>query len=204
MKRLVNTGNCYYLYMSIYQDRSIDWSNRSVEQRRISRSICVESPMCTSDEFVKFDDFDVKLSVHTKWLDGFKISLISTYDYLSLNCPFSYKYMCIFLFYKFTTSNLPILHFIQHMSQINWSNSIWSFSLNVFSEFKDQDATTVPERHMWETRILNWAQFILRWFIRSPEFTEFRECNESSAPFEKTLLSSIYISRHLVAFNTVY
>ena len=72
------------------------------------------------------------------------------------------------------------------------------FSLNVFTEFaefsdknichyskrawtchpatscvRDQDATPVPARHMWETRSLNWAQFRLQWFIRFPEFNEF-------------------------------
>ena len=75
---------------------------------------------------------------------------------------------------------------------------IIEFSLNVFIEFaefsdknichyskraqtchpvtscvRDQDATTVPARHMWETVSLNWAQFMLQWFIRFPEFSEF-------------------------------
>ena len=49
---------------------------------------------------------------------------------------------------------------------------------------KDQDATTAPaRRNMWETESLNWALFMLQWFIR---FTEF---NEISAPFRKTILS---------------
>ena len=47
-----------------------------------------------------------------------------------------------------------------------------------------KDATTAPSRHMWETRSLNWFQFMLQWFIRFPGFTEF---NESSAPFRKKL-----------------
>ena len=38
---------------------------------------------------------------------------------------------------------------------------------------RNQDATTVPSRHMWETGSLNWAQFMLQWFIRFPEFSEF-------------------------------
>ena len=38
---------------------------------------------------------------------------------------------------------------------------------------RDQDATTVPARHMWETGSLNWAQLMLQWFIRFPEFSEF-------------------------------
>ena len=66
------------------------------------------------------------------------------------------------------------------------------FSLNVFTEFSDknichyskrartchpatscarnQDTTT---RHIWETGSLNWAQLMLQWFIRFPEFAEF-------------------------------
>ena len=38
---------------------------------------------------------------------------------------------------------------------------------------RDQDATTVPARDMWDTISLNWAQFMLQWFIRFPEFVEF-------------------------------
>ena len=45
----------------------------------------------------------------------------------------------------------------------------------------DQDATTAPVRHMWETRSLNWAQFMLQWFIT--------ESSESSAWFRKTALA---------------
>ena len=73
----------------------------------------------------------------------------------------------------------------------------FEFSLNVFTEFsdkkichhskrtwtchpatscvRDQDATTVPARHMWETGSLNWVLFMLQWFIRFPEFAEFSE-----------------------------
>ena len=40
---------------------------------------------------------------------------------------------------------------------------------------RDQDATTVSARHMWETGSLNWAQFMLQCSIRFPEFTEFSE-----------------------------
>ena len=65
---------------------------------------------------------------------------------------------------------------------------IYEFSLNVFAEFsdknichyskrvqtchpatscvRDHDATTAPARHMWETGSLNWALFILQWFIK--------------------------------------
>ena len=47
---------------------------------------------------------------------------------------------------------------------------------------RDQHATTAPARHMWEIGSLNWAQFMLQWFISFSEFTEF---SESSAPFRK-------------------
>ena len=50
---------------------------------------------------------------------------------------------------------------------------------------RDQDATTVPARYMSGTVSLNWAQFMLQWFIRFPEFNEITEFNESSAPFRK-------------------
>ena len=31
------------------------------------------------------------------------------------------------------------------------------------SYVRDQNATTVPARHMWETGSLNWAKFMLQW-----------------------------------------
>ena len=37
------------------------------------------------------------------------------------------------------------------------------------SSARDQDATTAPVRHMWETGSLNWLRFILQWFITCPE-----------------------------------
>ena len=56
---------------------------------------------------------------------------------------------------------------------------------------RDQVATTVPARHVWETGSLNWAQFMLQWFIRFPEFAEFND--ESSAPFRKTPMWLVYV-----------
>ena len=50
---------------------------------------------------------------------------------------------------------------------------------------RDQDDTTAPARHMWETWSFNWDQLMLRWFIRFIEFAEITEFNESSAPFRK-------------------
>ena len=50
---------------------------------------------------------------------------------------------------------------------------------------RDQNATTAPARHMWDTGSLNWAQFMLQWFIRFNKFAECTEFNESSAPFRK-------------------
>ena len=40
---------------------------------------------------------------------------------------------------------------------------------------REQDVTTAPARHMWETGPLNWLQFMLHWFIRFSEFAEFTE-----------------------------
>ena len=50
---------------------------------------------------------------------------------------------------------------------------------------RDQDAITVPPRHMWDTGSLNWPKFMLKWFIRFSEFAEFTVFNESSTPFKK-------------------
>ena len=37
---------------------------------------------------------------------------------------------------------------------------------------RDQDATTVSATHIGEAGSLNWAQFMLQWFVRFPEFNE--------------------------------
>ena len=39
----------------------------------------------------------------------------------------------------------------------------------------NQDATTAPARHMWDTESLNWSQFMFQWFMRFPEFAEISE-----------------------------
>ena len=52
---------------------------------------------------------------------------------------------------------------------------------------RGQDVTTATVRHMCETGSLNWAKFILHWFIRFAEFAEF---NEGFAPFRKNSNSS--------------
>ena len=57
----------------------------------------------------------------------------------------------------------------------------------VTSCVRGQDATTATARHMWEAGSLNWAQFMLQWFMRFPEFADF---NKSSAPFRKNSESS--------------
>ena len=68
----------------------------------------------------------------------------------------------------------------------------------VTSCIRDQDATTDPARHMWETGSSSWAQLILQWFIRFPEFSEF---NESSVPFRKN--SIVYFNfRQLLSSYT--
>ena len=48
---------------------------------------------------------------------------------------------------------------------------------------RDQNTARVSARHTWETGSLNWAQFMLEWFIGFPEF------NESSVPFKKNSIT---------------
>ena len=70
---------------------------------------------------------------------------------------------------------------------------------------RGQHATTVPERHMWETESLNWAQFMLQSFISFPEFAEFSEnyasfrknsivysCCTSAPPYPVNWLDVVY------------
>ena len=63
---------------------------------------------------------------------------------------------------------------------------------------RDQDATTVPERHIWETESLNRAKFILQRFIRFPEFAEFTGFNESSAPFRKKIVTEVFVKAEVL------
>ena len=92
----------------------------------------------------------------------------------------------------------------------------WSFSLMFFTEFsdkkllslkglepatscgRDQYATTVPARHMWEAGSLNWVQFMPQWFIRFPEFAKF---NESSDPLRKNSIGRVNIQSTLAWFT---
>ena len=60
---------------------------------------------------------------------------------------------------------------------------------------REQDVTTVPSRHMWETGSLNWSWFMIQRFIKFPEFAEF---SESSAPFRK---NSMVTDRVFVMLN---
>ena len=78
---------------------------------------------------------------------------------------------------------LNVFHWIQ---QIQWQK-IYDIKRTrtchpATSCVRDQNASTVPARHMWEIGSLNWAEFMLQWFINFSEFTEF---SESSAPFRK-------------------
>ena len=47
---------------------------------------------------------------------------------------------------------------------------------------KDRDVSTAPARRKQQRESLDWPQFMIRWFIRFPEFTEF---NKISTPFRK-------------------
>ena len=60
---------------------------------------------------------------------------------------------------------------------------------------RNQDVTTMPTRHTWETGSLNWAQLMLQWFIRFSEFAEITEFNESSTAFSG---NSIHIFKQVI------
>ena len=93
-----------------------------------------------------------------------------------------------------------------NVHRIQWQNYL---SLKGFepatSCIRDQDATTAPARHMWKTVSLNWAQFMLQWFIKFPEFTEITEFNESSAPFRKNSLWRLSVTlRTVLLLGTLF
>ena len=78
---------------------------------------------------------------------------------------------------------------LQWIQRIQWQKCLSVKGLvPATSCVRDQDATTVPERHMWETGSLNWPQFMFQWFIRLPDCVQFTEFNESSAPFRKNTI----------------
>ena len=76
-------------------------------------------------------------------------------------------------------TKIQTLDFFLNVSWIRWIQWQKIFVIRVkglepaTSCVRDQDATTLPARHMWETAFLNWTQFKLQWFIRFPEFAEF-------------------------------
>ena len=76
--------------------------------------------------------------------------------------------------------------FFLNMSTELWQKYLWLKVLEPATSCgRDQDGATAPTRRMWEAGFLNWSRFMLRLFIRSPEFAEFTEFNESSAPLRK-------------------
>ena len=108
----------------------------------------------------------------------------------------------------FYTSRGPFAHLRENPIRVFPKCFHWSeFSDKIFvitvkglepatSCVRDQDATTAPARHMWEIGSLNWAQFMIQWFISFPEFAEFTEFNESSAPFRKNSIMLASSRRH--------
>ena len=116
---------------------------------------------------------------------------------------------------KTTTRNVPTIPmYIHNFFHVPPRKVTIEFFLHVFTEFtklsdknicnynkrawtchpatscvRDQDATTAPATHMWETGYLKWQQFtlwMLWWFIRFPEFAEFPFHLEKT-PFHRTL-----------------
>ena len=63
---------------------------------------------------------------------------------------------------------------------------------NIF-HYNKKEIRMLPQhqQHMWGTGSLNWAQFMLQWFIRFPDFAEFIEFNERAASFRKTPLTQM-------------
>ena len=57
---------------------------------------------------------------------------------------------------------LNVFHWIQ---RIQWQKKLFTVKglEPATSCVRDQDATTAPARHMWETGSLNWVQFMLQW-----------------------------------------
>ena len=65
---------------------------------------------------------------------------------------------------------------------LNSANSVKAFREN----------SNVPQRHSKQRRSLNWTQFMLQWFLRFSEFTDF---SESFAPFrENPIVIALFIA----------
>ena len=62
---------------------------------------------------------------------------------------------------------------------------------------RDHDTTRAIARHIWEIRSLNWAQFMLQWFIRFREFSEFLFYLSDS-------LKSMNLMKALLHFNKYF
>ena len=83
------------------------------------------------------------------------------------------------------------------IQRIQWQKYLSSKELKLATScVRDQD---VAARHIWETGSLNWAQFMLQWFIRFPEFAEFSESSvprRNNSVFQMVLYKqSIYLTR---------
>ena len=76
--------------------------------------------------------------------------------------------------FKYNRVQLSFLKCFLDFTEFGDKNICHSFK-PATSYVRDQDATTVRARHMWETRSLNWHQLMLQWFIRFPKFAEFIE-----------------------------
>ena len=126
-------------------------------------------------------------------------------------CVENFVFLWVVLFILIQAGPLSVLvwDFLNVNSHgIAISRWVWTltleFFLNVFTELdrkiyvikRNQDATTVPARHMWEKGSLNWAQFTLQWFIIFPEFTEF---TKFLIHLGKTPMSADY--SHLIFFT---
>ena len=109
------------------------------------------------------------------------IDLISFAYYITL---ITYIETCLYFRYwkggEKTHEVRGTIEFSSKCQRIQWKN-ICYYSKRArtchpaISCVRDQDASTAPARHMWETGSLNWTQFMLQWIMWFPEFAEFSE-----------------------------
>ena len=90
------------VHSMFYYSANTNWSGETMHCQHET----FEVSLFTVDEFVIFDELEEKLAVHTKWLDGWKISLTPTGDYYWQNLHFTCLVLlntskCVFSFLLF-------------------------------------------------------------------------------------------------------
>ena len=133
--------------------------------------ICVRIANRTANLMSTFFDFKSHKHISSTWMQHVLLQLVNILTSQQLNF-----------------SQLRLSKFVKF---VEFSEKIFVITVQglepAISCVRDQDATSVSARHIWETGSLNWTQFMFQWFIRFPEFAEFAEFNETSAQFRKKL-----------------